>query len=118
MKNIILADDDEIFIKIMTRHLHSWGFNVIANTNGRNVLQQIKDFKPVACIIDMVMPEKEGMETIFEISEIENRPIIIGISATQTYLSIVSDIVVDATLLKPVTPEKLKATLDKLGITL
>lgn len=46
----------------------------------------------------------------------EIRPALIGVSATREYLDIVKGELVDATLLKPILPNVLKETLEKLGV--
>lgn len=115
-KTILVADDDEIFRRMIGRQLEKMGFHVVLFEDGRHVAMQASLLKPVACIVDMVMPEKEGMETVLQLAQQANAPKVIGVSATELYLDLAKGMLIDATLLKPVTPDRLAATLAELGI--
>lgn len=116
MKAILVADDDPLFRAIMKRHLDQMGFEVIENASGKGVIAQIRRHHPVACLIDLVMDEKEGIETIGEIAELTSRPKVVAVSSNATYLDLATDLGADASLLKPIAPDRLRSTLDQLGI--
>ena len=116
MSSIILADDDELFRAIMKRHLTRMGFDVIEETSGKHVLAQIQRHHPVACLIDLVMDEKEGMETISEIQALPNKPKVIAVSSNPLYLEFAQTLGADAIVTKPVAEESLRATLKQLGV--
>ena len=116
MPSIILADDDELFRAIISRHLTRMGFDVIEETSGKNVLAQIQRHHPVACLIDLVMDDKEGMETITEIQALTNKPKIIAVSSNPLYLEFAQTLGADAIVTKPVAEESLQATLKQLGV--
>lgn len=116
MTSIILADDDELFRAIMERHLSRMGFEVIEETSGRHVLAHIRQHHPVACLIDLVMDDKEGMETISEIQALANKPKVIAVSSNPLYLELAQTLGADATVTKPLTEEILQATLKQLGV--
>jgi CheY-like chemotaxis protein len=116
MQTVIVADDDAMFRKIMTRHLGAMGFAVIEDESGKQVAAQIGQYRPVACLIDILMDEKEGIETITEIAQLPLRPKVIAVSSNAFYLEIASELGADATLQKPIALETLKATLERLEI--
>lgn len=116
MKTIIVADDDAMFRMIMQRHLGTMGFAIIENESGKQVAEQIRQYQPVACLIDIIMEEKEGIETITEIAELPHRPKVIAVSSNAFYLDLASECGADAALQKPIALETLKATLGRLGI--
>lgn len=116
MKTIIVADDDAMFRMIMQRHLGALGFRVIEETSGKDVVAQIGQYQPVACLIDLIMEEKEGIETITEVAQLPRRPKVIAVSSNAFYLGMAVDLGADATLQKPIALETLKATLDRLAI--
>lgn len=117
-QTIILADDDAMFRHIMRRHLNSFGFKVVEHESGKHVVSQIYDLEPVACIIDIVMAEKEGMETISEIENLPRRPKIIAVSSDSFYLNLAFHLGADTTLRKPITKDQLASALVELDISM
>jgi len=116
MTRILVVDDDEMFVRITSRHLTALGFEVIANTTGKGVQQDIDAHAPAACLIDIVMVEKDGLETMTELVMNRTQSRIIAVSSNATYLEWALGLGVDATLLKPVQPEELKSALASLGV--
>lgn len=116
MSTLVVADDDALFRSIMKRHLGKLGFTVIEEASGRNVRAQIENHRPLACLIDIVMDEKEGLETITELAGLAGRPKLIAVSSQPFYLELATTLGADATLTKPVAPDELKAALHQLGI--
>ena len=119
MKTVIVVDDDAIFREVTARQLRSLGLDVFTSATSDTLLKQIQTLKPAACIIDMVMPGKEGVETLSEIeaNQLEPKPVIIGVSANPHYLNIVKDLLADEVLIKPILPDILSKTLKKFGVT-
>lgn len=116
MKRILVADDDAMFRTIVKRHLNRMGFEVIENESGKGVVDQIRQHRPVACLIDLVMDGKEGIETIEEIAGIAHRPKVVAVSSNAKYLDFATGLGADTSLLKPVSPESLRSALDRVGI--
>lgn len=117
MNKILIADDDEIFRRITARQLCGMGFEVIETPDGQRVEELMATHAPVACIIDIVMPEREGTGLLFDLYERNNhRSKLIAVSGNRQYLDIVQDELADAVLQKPILPDMLKQTLSKLGV--
>lgn len=116
MNTILVADDDALFRAIMKRHLTQMGLAVVEASSGKNVLELIRQHQPVACLIDLIMDEQEGLETITEIADLTPRPRVIAVSSNGAYLPWAEDLGADAILHKPIAPDTLKATLAHLGI--
>ena len=116
MKKILVVDDDALFREIMKRHLTRMGFVVLENDSGRGVVNQILNESPEACIIDIIMDKKEGLETIKEIKLLSNRPKIIAVSSNATYLEWAEALGADDIICKPVAPQTLQDTLNQLGV--
>lgn len=116
MNSIIVADDDLMTRTLLKRYLEKLGFDVILEASGDNVMRLVTEHLPVACIIDLVMDGKEGMQTLFELHELVNRPALIACSQNPAYLGLLDKFVADACLPKPITFEMLQQTLQKLGI--
>jgi DNA-binding response OmpR family regulator len=64
MTRILLVDDDESFRTMLRKTLIRSGFEVIEAGNGAEALQRLAEVTPALMLIDLIMPEKEGLETI------------------------------------------------------
>lgn len=118
MKTILIADDDEMFRSLTSRHLRSFGLEVIETADGQEVEGLIAKHNPVAAIIDIVMPSVGGMTVLTDIrSEHKKSPLFIAVSANKRFLDVVqAEHLGDAYLQKPIRPETLKQTLLALEI--
>ena len=114
METVLVVDDDEMFRAIMKRNLEKLGYSVAENNSGVGVLKQIQELNPIACLLDIVMDNKEGLETIGELNTLSIRPKIIAVSSNSFYLECAVDLGADAQLKKPVTTEALSAVLAEL----
>lgn len=60
-KTKILYVEDELYLgKIVKESLESRDFEVKMLTNGFNVLPIVEDFKPHICVLDVMLPKKDG----------------------------------------------------------
>jgi two-component system alkaline phosphatase synthesis response regulator PhoP len=65
---ILVVDDDKNFREILRLNLQKAGFvNIQEATNGDEALELISTFKPDLVILDVVMPDKDGIDTALEI---------------------------------------------------
>jgi len=81
-----LYAEDEIFLgKIVKETLDSRGFEVIMVTNGAGVLPAYQAEKPDICVLDIMMPDRNGFEIAEDIRAVdEDIPIIFLTAKTQT----------------------------------
>ena len=80
MPSILNVDDDPQFIKLLKKNLENAGYETMAAPDGEVGLETFKAHRPDLIIIDMIMPVKEGLETIIEIRRIDPKVKIIAIS--------------------------------------
>ena len=80
MSRILLIDDDEAFRKMLHKILESAGYEVQDAANGKVALELYRQKASDLIITDLVMPEKEGIETIREFCRIHPGVKIIAIS--------------------------------------
>jgi two-component system chemotaxis response regulator CheY len=67
MPKILIADDAE-FLRVQTaRMLTVEGFGVLEAENGAKAVDLYKTEKPDAVLLDLVMPEKDGLAALKEI---------------------------------------------------
>ncbi len=66
---ILLIDDEEAFRRVLRQVLSKAGYDVVEAANGAEGIQRFYE-KPADMIItDIIMPEKEGIETIIELNK-------------------------------------------------
>ncbi|MCB0546308.1 MAG: response regulator transcription factor [Phaeodactylibacter sp.] len=79
MENIkILYVEDEVYLgKIVKESLESRGFRVCMQTDGLAALPAFREFRPDICILDVMLPKKDGFSIGKDIRELdESIPII------------------------------------------
>lgn len=65
--HILVADDEPINVQILLNHLSLQGYEVSVATNGREVLNQVKQQAFDLLILDIMMPEMSGFDVCKEI---------------------------------------------------
>jgi DNA-binding NtrC family response regulator len=67
MKRILVIDDDDLMRTIIGTILKSAGYEVIDATNGNEGLLMFRANQADLVVTDLLMPEKDGLETIKEL---------------------------------------------------
>ncbi|MFC1562459.1 PleD family two-component system response regulator [candidate division KSB1 bacterium] len=63
MYKILVADDEEDFLKGISIRLKSAGFEGILVRDGREVINSVSEEKPDLIVLDIMMPNMDGFET-------------------------------------------------------
>ncbi|HED11205.1 MAG TPA: response regulator [Caldithrix abyssi] len=106
MKKILFIDDDPFLREAFSEILQRNGFEVITLEDGKNAKNKVHDLEFDLVITDIVMPEKEGIETITEIRSINESIPILAISgggriSPRSHLHLAEHMGANATLEKP-----------------
>lgn len=64
---VLIADDDEMFVKLISNEFASQNFETASAANGQEVIDKAAALKPSIILMDMIMPVKDGFEAITEI---------------------------------------------------
>ena len=67
MAKILVLDDEPSILLMIKKMLEKAGHDVDVALNGKEGMQLFEKNKPDLVISDIIMPEKEGLETIFEL---------------------------------------------------
>lgn len=67
MAKILVFDDEPSILLMIKKMLEKAGHEVDIALNGREGMELFENNKPDLVITDIIMPEKEGLETIIEI---------------------------------------------------
>ena len=68
-KKILIVDDEKDILELLDYHLTKEGFKTMKATNGKEALKIAKDFLPNLVLLDLMMPEMDGIETCIEFRE-------------------------------------------------
>jgi CheY-like chemotaxis protein len=112
MAVLLVIDDDAGMRKLMVRTLSGSRHHVLEAENGQEGLRLIDEHKPDVVITDILMPKKEGIETIREVQERAPATKIIavsggGLSHNLMFLDVARAFGADAVLAKPFRPAEL-----------
>lgn len=106
---ILIVDDDPDIIEILTYNLSNEGYNVKSAVNGIEALKKAKKFIPDIILLDVMMPEMDGIEACSNLREIESlsKSMIIFLSARgEDFTQIAAfDAGADDYINKPVKPK-------------
>lgn len=81
-KTKVLYVEDETFLaKIVSETLESRGYDVVLEEDGGKALQRFSDVKPDVCVLDIMLPNKDGFTIADEIREKDTEVPIIFLSA-------------------------------------
>ena len=78
MKSTILIADDEKEIRDLLRlYLENEDYKIVEAADGMETMAVIKDKNPDLCLLDIMMPGKDGLSVLKEIRKESNIPVII-----------------------------------------
>jgi two-component system, chemotaxis family, chemotaxis protein CheY len=111
---ILVIDDDLTVRSAMVQFLKDLGYDVVTAENGHRGLRMFRSEKPDLVITDIIMPEKEGIQTITEIRRERPDAKIIAVSGggrvgNTDFLKIARSLGADDAVAKPVDPDDFTA---------
>lgn len=78
----VLYVEDEIFLaKIVSETLQGRGYDVVLESDGGKAVQKFSESKPDVCVLDIMLPNKDGFSIADEIREKDTQVPIIFLSA-------------------------------------
>ena len=69
-EKILLVDDELDIIEFLGYNLTKEGYDVTTTTNGKEAIEIAKKINPDLIILDVMMPEMDGIETCHEIEKL------------------------------------------------
>ena len=119
---ILLVDDEQDIVEIVGYNLGQEGYQIITASNGKEAIAKARKELPHLIIMDVMMPEMDGMEateTIRKIPELSNVIITFLTARSEDYSQVAGfDAGADDYITKPIKPKllvsKVKALLRRL----
>lgn len=118
MALILIVDDDPLILKLLNRFFKGSGHETITASDGKEALALYKEQEPDLVLTDIIMPEKDGLETIIELRRMNPELKIIAISGggsldSSDYLNLAKKLGANYATEKPIKKEELLAIVDK-----
>lgn len=110
MQKILVIDDNVVVRNTIVQLLEGEGYQVVSAEDGRRGLNVFRTERPDLVITDIIMPEKEGIETIRDIREASPNAKIIAISGggrigNTDFLRIARQLGASDVISKPLDPD-------------
>lgn len=109
-KKVLLIDDDEKLLNLVKEYLEGYGYQVLTLSDGSAVLKTISEESPDMVILDIMLPEKDGLDVLKEIRMDYSVPVIMLTAKGEHADRIVGlELGADDYLPKPFNPRELLA---------
>lgn len=109
-RRVLVVDDDENIVKLVSMYLEKDGYRVDASHDGHDALTQFKRIKPDIVVLDLMLPEIDGLSVCRTIREQSDVPIIMLTARTTESDKLIGlDQGADDYVTKPFSPRELLA---------
>jgi DNA-binding response OmpR family regulator len=109
-KKVLVVDDDEKLRALVGEYLEGYGFQTIALPDGRSVLDTIRRESPDIVILDIMLPDRDGLDVLKAIRSEFSLPVIMLTAKGEEADRIVGlELGADDYLPKPFNPRELLA---------
>ncbi|MFQ5709479.1 MAG: response regulator [bacterium] len=115
MDNIMIVDDEEDIVQLMSATLGIWGYNPIVARNGREALDKFSEVPVDIVITDYKLPEFDGLALLEEIKKVNEETEVIlftGYPEVQSAIDAMKKGAYDY-LVKPVDLTELKLKIER-----
>ncbi len=118
MAKILVIEDDASFRSVLVQMLTRAGYDVRQAGDGNQAVEVCTDFNPDLVLTDIIMPDKEGLETIQDLLALNPNLKIIAMSGggkfgPDSYLPLAQKLGAKASLQKPFMREELISTIEE-----
>jgi two-component system alkaline phosphatase synthesis response regulator PhoP len=108
---VLVVDDEPDIVEILSYNLKKEGYDVEAAEDGIKAVKKAIKFQPDVILLDIMMPQQDGVETcrqIREIPELKNTFIIFLTARSEEYSEVAAfDVGADDYITKPIKPRAL-----------
>jgi DNA-binding response OmpR family regulator len=110
MKTILVVDDEVKIVQIVRDYLERAGFGVVSAADGRTALERLRSTRPDMLILDLGLPDIDGLDITREVRRISSAPILMLTARSDETDKIVGlELGADDYITKPFSPKELVA---------
>ncbi len=117
-QKVLVVDDESDILELLKYNLIKEGYDVKTALDGRKGVEIAKSFVPDLILLDIMMPQQDGVETcrqLREIPELNNSFIIFLTARSEEYSEVAAfDIGADDYITKPIKPRALMSRISAL----
>ena len=115
MEKILIVDDEKDLFWTITNLLNDEGYTLMVANDGKNALIQIKDASPDLVILDLKLPDINGIDLLSKIKEIDSNIPVVILTAYGEVSSAVSAMKMGAIdyIIKPFDINELRSSIKK-----
>jgi two-component system, OmpR family, alkaline phosphatase synthesis response regulator PhoP len=117
-QKVLLVDDEADILELLQYNLEKEGYQVRTALNGKKGVEEARSFSPDLVLLDIMMPEQDGVETcrqLRELPEMQNAYIIFLTARAEEYSEIAAfEVGADDYIIKPIKPRALMSRLSAL----
>jgi DNA-binding response OmpR family regulator len=107
---VLVVDDERNIVQLVRLYLSKEGFEVDSAFDGKQALEKIHGHRPDLIVLDLMMPEMDGLTVCRELRKTSNVPIIILTARTDDVDKVVGlELGADDYVTKPFNPRELVA---------
>lgn len=81
MKKILIVDDEEDACKVLEKIMADAGYEAFSANSGQSALNIIRKKRPDLILLDIKMPQMDGIETLKRIKKIDKDVVVVMITA-------------------------------------
>ncbi len=81
MKSVLIIDDDPLIRKTLSSHLSRQGFEVQLAEGGDEGIEKFKEFCPELVLLDVRLPDADGLEVLRRIKELNKKTCVLIMTA-------------------------------------
>ncbi len=109
-KTVLVVDDEEAIVEIITMNLTREGFTVLTAHTGKSALEQVKKGRPDVMLLDVGLPDMDGFQVCTELRGFSNIPVMMVTARGEDVDKILGlETGADDYLVKPFNPKELAA---------
>lgn len=110
MYNVLVCDDEKDIVSALKIYLTGEGYRVYEAYNGKEALQAIREHEVHLVLMDIMMPELDGIQTMVKIREFSNVPVILLTAKGEDTDKVLGlNVGADDYITKPFNPAELQA---------
>ena len=110
MKSILVVDDEPKIVELARDYLEHAGFGVVTARDGREALQAVRQHRPDLVVLDLGLPEVDGLDVTRTIRRDSNLPVVMLTARDDEVDKLLGlELGADDYLTKPFSPRELVA---------
>ncbi len=108
---VLVVDDEEDILELLKYNMSKEGYEVKTASNGKKAVEIAEKFKPDLILLDIMMPNQDGVETcrqLRELPDLNNTFIVFLTARSEEYSEVAAfDVGADDYITKPIKPRAL-----------